>query len=336
MPFSWDDCFVSLADVLSGSDIAVAVSGGPDSMALAALLFRWCKKQGSKITLHALTVDHGLRAESKAEAAQVGKWLSDWPGVKHHVLAWQGEKREARIQEEARAARYKLMEEYCRERGIKNLFLAHHQDDQAETFLLRLAAGSGLDGLAGMAIRQPYKSIILLRPLLDIPKADLVAFCRAENIPFVDDPSNHKDRFARVRLRNSVEVLEREGLSSKRLATTSRRLARVRDMLEAETDKFMVSTQVNKNTNRIDFTYSSWRDAYKELVFRSVKRIFQNLGLQEDGGQPYGPRTERIEVLVTDILKSDPFRKRTLGGVVIVVDEKNDLIIFTKEAPKKG
>ena len=169
--------------------VAVGVSGGPDSMALAWLLSQISKTNPGSPPIHALTVDHGLRTESAAEAAQVGVWVSGWPGLTHHVLRWE-QGADTRIQEEARRARYDLMAEYCRARDIRHLFLAHHMDDQAETVLFRLAKGSGLDGLAGMKPWQERGDIVLLRPLLEIPKERLLETCASESIPFVKDPSN--------------------------------------------------------------------------------------------------------------------------------------------------
>ena len=132
--------------------IAVAVSGGADSLCLALLAGRWAKRMDGKAT--ALTVDHGLRDQSAEEALQVGRWLHS-EGMDHDILDWQGPKPKTGIQAAARAARYGLMQAWCREQEVLHLALAHTQDDQAETFLLRLGAGSGADGLAAMtAIRE--------------------------------------------------------------------------------------------------------------------------------------------------------------------------------------
>lgn len=128
--------------------LAVAVSGGPDSMALLLLAQEWAAARGGRVS--ALTVDHGLRAELSAEAAQVAQWAG-LLGVSHVALTWIGDKPTADIQAAAREARYCLLEEWCAASGVFHLLLAHHRDDQAETFLLRLARGSGLDGLAAIA-----------------------------------------------------------------------------------------------------------------------------------------------------------------------------------------
>lgn len=336
MSLSADEVFRNFSDLLSQKDIAVAVSGGPDSMALAVLLFGWLQGQEWTGTLHALSVDHGLRAESAAEAQAAGAWLrASCPGIRHSILRWEGAKPSSRVQEEARRARHALITAYCRKRGIAHVFLAHHQDDQAETFLMRLAAGSGLDGLSGMAERQKQEEITLLRPLLACPKAALVEFCREQKIPYVEDPSNRMGAFARVRLREAAKVLEREGLSAKRLSLTAKRLARAREVLEAETEKFMAVSLKRKDTDRFVFFKSVWSGAYEEIVFRAVRKVLQELGTDEESGYSYGPRTERMEALADDLLKSEPFRKRTLGGVVVWADGENDEIVFRKEAAKK-
>jgi tRNA(Ile)-lysidine synthase len=219
---------MKLADLVIQSDIAaflsksgrvaVAVSGGPDSMVLCRVL-SFAGEGADGINIHALTVDHGLRAEASEEAELVGEWVKGWPCVKHAVLTRKAVKGKTKIQEQAREDRYRLLARYCRDHGIETLFLAHPADDQAETILFRLAMGSGIDGLAGMQSRMQHQEhgLMLCRPFLGITKEDLVACCRAENIPYVTDPSNKNPHFARIRLRQSSEILAREGLSAKRL-----------------------------------------------------------------------------------------------------------------------
>src|SRR5690606_21458404 len=128
--------------------------------------------------IHALTVDHGLRAESAQEAKAVAAWVKDWPRIRHSVLNISALRGQSRRMEQAREKRYEVMARYCADKKIGHLFLAHHLDDQAETFLFRLAKGSGLDGLAAMKPRQRYDdNLVLLRPLLDTPKAALIKIC---------------------------------------------------------------------------------------------------------------------------------------------------------------
>ena len=178
--------------------IAVAVSGGADSLALALLLRDWARPRGYRLT--ALVVDHGLRAESAAEARGAVAVLGR-QHVEARLLRFQGAKPSANVQAAARAARYGLLSDWCARRGVLHLALGHHRDDQAETLLLRLGRGSGLDGLAGMAPVVELRDVRLLRPLLGVPRARLEASLRARGLAWIDDPSNRDRAHGRVRIR---------------------------------------------------------------------------------------------------------------------------------------
>lgn len=179
--------------------LAVGVSGGADSLALTLLAQRWvAERQGS---LLALVVDHGLRAEAAAEAARAVGWLTA-AGIQVRTLTWTGPKPSTGVQAAARAARYRLLEAACRSERILHLLLAHHADDQAETVAMRAGRGSGPDGLAGMAAVVERPGLRLLRPLLDVPKARLVATLRALGQPWIEDPSNRERRYRRAALRH--------------------------------------------------------------------------------------------------------------------------------------
>jgi tRNA(Ile)-lysidine synthase len=304
--------------------VAVGVSGGPDSMALAKLLGLWAKK--NDVMLHALTVDHGLRRESAKEAQQVGKILKSW-SLRHEILRWKGKKPKTRLMEEARAARYALIADYCQANKIKHLFLAHHQDDQAETFLFRLAKGSGLDGLAAMKKTQVLSaSLTALRPLLEIPKEQLVATCKKHKIAYIKDPSNETERFARPRLRKSWKILEEEGLSSKRLAVTAARLERARAGLDEIAGKAFIKNAITKETARIAFKKKLLTEP-EEIAFRVLLQAIRYLRTEES----YLPRMERIEQLFGDLRSSQPFRKRTLGGLVFERNDKKGVLIISLE-----
>lgn len=178
--------------------IAVGVSGGPDSTALALLAGRWARdRQGSIL---ALVVDHGLRPESAAEAALVAERLTN-RGMAVRVLTRCGPRPAGGIQAAAREARMSLLGEACRELGILHLMLGHQREDQAETVAMRSRRGSGDTGRAGMAAVREIRGLRLLRPLLGIPRRRLVATLRAMNEPWLEDPSNRDLRFDRARLR---------------------------------------------------------------------------------------------------------------------------------------
>ena len=167
-----------------------------------------------------------------------GAWLREL-GLAHAVLVWQREgSPSAALQARARAARYDLMAAYCHANGIPALVTAHHLDDQAETFLMRLKRGSGLDGLAAIPARGAWAGIAVLRPLLDVPKARLVATLDAAGIAFVSDPSNSDPRFERARVRGSSDAFAALGLTPEALALSARRLRRAREALDHEAARF--------------------------------------------------------------------------------------------------
>lgn len=178
--------------------LAVAVSGGSDSMALCLLADEWARARGGRVV--ALTVDHGLRAESAEEAETVRRWLAA-RGIGHHILRWEGDKPRSGVQEEARRARYRLLEDWCREHRVLHLLLGHHADDQAETILMRRARGSGAVGLAGMSAVRELTHARLLRPLLAAPKSALRAYLQAQGQAWVEDSGNASPAYARTRLR---------------------------------------------------------------------------------------------------------------------------------------
>ena len=183
--------------------VAVAVSGGPDSLALVILADRWARQRGGQIC--ALSVDHRLRPESEAEINQLAGWLAA-RSIHHRVLVWEGKKPVSRIQETARMARYQLLEGWCRAHSCLHLLTGHHRDDQIETHLLRRDRQSGPDGLAGMSAIRETDSCRILRPLLEIPKARLLATLAAEGQPFITDPSNLNSAYARARLRDRAHI----------------------------------------------------------------------------------------------------------------------------------
>lgn len=310
--------------------VAAAVSGGPDSMALCALLNGWA--EGQAISVHALIVDHGLRSGSAAEAEMVAERLKMNSHVEPVILKWEGDKPKAGVQEEARKARYDLMARYCREHGIAHLFLGHHRDDQAETVLFRLAKGSGLDGLTGMQPVQNYDGhLTLLRPLLAFSKDDILATCAGVGIEYVRDPSNESAAFARVRLRQSAEILSEEGLSAKRLAVTAKRLSRARKALDSIAEKTYKETVLEIKPKRIVFKYDVLVSEPEEIVLRCLLKAIGRLRPEAD----YSPRMEKVEDILHDLisLKSGggSFRKRTLGGVVFAHDEKAGAFVLSQE-----
>ncbi len=175
--------------------IAVAVSGGADS---TALLF-FCKKHNLDIT--ALTVDHGLRAESKEEAEKI-KAICTSLNIEHHTLNWDSSGALNKMQKASRDARYDLMINFCKSHHIKTLFLAHHQDDLLETFIMRIWQKSGILGLASMSALTEKDGVILARPFLNTPKEKLIDYLKKQNIPYIEDPSNTNKKYLRSAARS--------------------------------------------------------------------------------------------------------------------------------------
>lgn len=311
--------------------VAVAVSGGPDSMALAALVSEWGAAEG-RGAAHAVIVDHGLRPESFQEAQLVMARLSAFPGLLPRLLSWDGDKPATGIMEKARAARYGLLTEYCKNQGIRGLFLAHHQDDQAETFLIRLAKGSGLDGLSGMSPVREEGDIALLRPFLGVSKARLVATCRARGIPFVEDPSNANPAYLRPRLRAAREILEKEGLESKRLAQTAARLARARGALDFYARQACEAVVRFQNSEHISVNYEIMETYPEEIRLRVILILLSKL---DPGFQARSIRMERLEPLVTSLFSSDSFPRRTLGGFVFSRHARRGEILIEREKKNK-
>lgn len=191
--------------------IALAVSGGADSLCLTLLTHQWAQKY--HIPCVALTFDHKWRPESAKEAAQVKKWLAKY-GIEHHTLTFAGTPAKTRKEERARQARYQALTDWCRQHHIATLLIAHNKEDQAETFLLRLARGSGVDGLSAMHPITFFDNIRLVRPLLAYSHQQLCATLKQTfHQRWIEDPSNQDTQYERVRLRQAQDILSNLGLT---------------------------------------------------------------------------------------------------------------------------
>ena len=295
--------------------LTVGVSGGSDSLSLCLLADQWVKDRGG--SLLALTVDHGLRPGSGDEA----KWLAAnlaARGIDHTILPWTGPKPDTRVHESARAARHALLIDACRGAAVAHLLLGHCLEDQAETLLLRLSKGSGVDGLAGIAPIRETAGPRLLRPLLGKPKSRLRATCRSFAQAWIDDPSNADARFARSRLRTVTEVLGGEGLSADRLAGTARRAGLDRAALETAVARAgaRAVTLFPEGYARIDWAAMDGEPAAVRLRLLSAV-------LRTVGGGEYPPRLERLERLSAMIDDGTLHGGRTLAGCRICPDTRS-------------
>ncbi len=304
--------------------IAIAVSGGADSMALALLARRWSAR------IVALHVDHGLRRESAAEADQVARWLAAC-GIPCHILRWHGEKPRTRIQEAARTARYRLLEGWCREHDVDALLLAHQADDLAETFLFRLGRGSGLYGLAAMMPSAPpltpgERLPRRHRPLLDWPKSRLVATCRAAGQAWLEDPANRDPAYARTRIRTLLATPPLPGLESERLAGVARRLGRARAALEHAVAAHLAAHVRVDARGHAETARDAFLAAPEEVVLRALSLLLVALG-----GRLYPPRQQRL-LNALEALRSPRFRGLSLGGCLIRPHRGGELLLCREPA----
>ena len=235
VPISARDAKRLFADWKAAPAIVLAVSGGPDSIALMWLAARWRRALVRGPRLIAVTVDHGLRDEAAAEAREVGR-LARSLDLPHRTLRWTGPKPKTGLPAAARAARYRLLAQAAQAARATHILTAHTRDDQAETLLMRLLRGSGIAGLAAMARETEREGVLLARPLLNVPKSQLIATLQRAKIGFADDPTNRDASFTRPRIRTLLPALAAEGGDARNLARLAARLARANAAVEILAD----------------------------------------------------------------------------------------------------
>ncbi len=297
--------------------LAVAVSGGPDSLALCLLADRWARRWGGAVT--GLIVDHGLRPESADEARQTAAWLAARE-IASQVLTWSGAKPAVGIQAAARSARYRLLGAWCRAAGVLHLLVAQHQDDQAETVALRLDRASGPDGLAGMAAVRELPGLRLLRPLLGVPKAALRAVLEAERQRWLEDPSNRAPGFARARLRAGP------GLDIGALTRLAGAQGAARRALDAAVAAWLAQHVRMSPHGFVLMMQAALAAAPADIARRALEQT-----LLAVGGRPYPPRRPRLDRLLQELrAAAHRFAGRTLGGCRLLV--RGDRLLVCREA----
>lgn len=360
----------SLFDDLKGVPaLILAVSGGPDSSALMLLAARWRDRlMGKKPKLVAVTIDHGLRPESKREAGAVAR-LARRLKLAHRTLRWTGRKPKTGLQRAARAARYQLLAEAARDARARHILTAHTLDDQAETVLIRMSRGSGLTGLAAMqrisvipvrersersrnpsgvtlrnmdsapgpsgrpGMTEKDASLCLVRPLLDLPKVRLIATLQAANIAYADDPSNRDPRFTRARLRGLMGALAAEGLTPARLALLARRLKRADRALEAAVDRAAADLALPPAVSGgLAFNARGVAQLPGEIALRLLGRAVGAIG---DEGPVELAKLERLKTAL-DAAQSEMRKRfrRSLAGAVVTVSGSQ--ILVERAPPRHG
>jgi tRNA(Ile)-lysidine synthase len=313
-PVSAGEAKALFADLTSEPVVILAISGGPDSMALLALAARWRASLRHGPALIAVTVDHGLRAESAKEANTVKRQAREL-GVTHRTLRWTGPKPKSGLQEAAREARYHLLSKEAARSGARKVLTAHTLDDQAETILLRLARGSGLPGLAAMTRASDIFNTCVMRPLLGLPKSRLIATLSNLGIVYADDPSNRDPRFTRARLRGVMPVLASEGLSAERLALLARRVRRAEAALEHAVSAASSGVLLSPwgEGQRIVFEAAAFGGLPEEIALRLLGRAITHAG--DEGPVELG----KLETLYAALSQDRPSGsiRRTLAGALV-------------------
>ncbi|HFD87825.1 MAG TPA: tRNA lysidine(34) synthetase TilS [Gammaproteobacteria bacterium] len=329
-------------DLKSYFPLTLAVSGGVDSMCLMHLVSRWIERQmhNADRQVQVVTVDHALRSGSTAEARLVARQAAAL-GLPHKILVWEGDKPATGLQQAARHARYGLIREYLAGQARKTgggdmpaLVSAHHLDDQAETVLMRLARGSGADGLGAMGRKVHAHGLVILRPLLEVPKARLLATARERDIAFMEDPSNANRDFERVRLREARNVLDELGLSSRALALSARRLARAARAIELAVDDLIARSDLKvHDCGYVSLQFAPFLHASEELRIRLMARVLRAMnGGTGRSGAPVN--LEKLEDLVT-ALDSPDFSGATLQRCQILVGRQERLVVL-RESGRDG
>jgi tRNA(Ile)-lysidine synthase len=328
-PVGDDELSALFAPLAGVGKVALAVSGGADSLALLHLFHRW-RRGGSSPGAVVLTVDHRLRKESRREAAGVVA-VAEAFGIAARILVWKGDHPKTGIEAAARAARYRLLLAACRDEGAGHLLLAHHRDDQAETLLLRLARGSGIFGLAGMRPQVRAGDVTIVRPLLDVPRSRLAATVAMAGLEPVADPMNNDPKFARARIRRIMPLLAADGIDPAGLAAAAKRFAAAADAIDDAAARFMTEAVAidDLGVARLD------RERFAAMPRETALRVLARL-LAAIGGDEYPPRSEQLSALA-EAVSAFPGKgrfKRTLGGTV--VEWRQGRFHFYREVGRTG
>ena len=299
---------------------AVAVSGGPDSLALAFLAKIYSII--NKLAIKFFIVDHKLRKESSLEAKKVKKLLKGL-NIDSEILSWNGKKPKKNIQSIARKKRYELLFLKCKKYKINNLLLGHHLDDLYENFFIRIVRGSGLKGLASLNKTNQINKINLIRPLLAFDKSDLIFISKYVFNFYVSDPSNNDFKYTRVRIRSFIEELKKEGFDKNKLFLTISNLRRSNETLlfYVEQNK-KLNSFLNRNKNELILNENFFKNPY-EVTFRSMTDSIKIIG-----GKYNAVRGKKIDNILNRI-ENNVLIRETLGGCVI--KKLNQTVIISKE-----
>lgn len=289
--------------------VGVAVSGGSDSMALLDLMVHWAR--GNEVSVHAVTVDHGLRVEARSEAERVNRFCAD-RDIPHSILTWGQWDGAGNLQARARDARYRLLADWSRECAVDVVAIGHTRDDQAETFLMRLARQAGVDGLAGMKPRFERNGAVFVRPLLSQSRQELRDYLVRQNIAWIADPSNEDHRFDRIKARKALVELERLGVTSEGLAQTAQNMRMASATLSHYTRQEAEKHVIEDHGDLIV--------EHNPTCPPEIERRLIVAGLQYVGGGVYSPRRMGIINLDLGLMESG---SHTLAGCLVTKENRN-------------
>jgi len=290
--------------------LAVAVSGGADSMALLLLAHRWAKDKGGAVT--ALTVDHNLRSESRQEAEQVHNWCRQH-GITHHILSWVPPVLSSGLQAHAREARYHLLTQWCHAHRVLHLLVAHHEGDQAETLFFRLARGSGMDGLASMPAVSQLDGVRLIRPLLNTPKSVLEETLRHYNQKWIEDPTNQQAYYTRNHIRQQLESSDGADGIILRANIMAQKFGVIRNTLENKLASHLTQVISLFPEGYAIIGHKAFLQLAPELAMRALSALTVTLS-----GDSYTPRSEKLERFYKEIITDRIIRRRSFAGLLFI------------------
>ena len=304
--------------------VAIAVSGGVDSMCLAFLLNKICKL--NNIIFTAITVDHKLRKDSTFEANEVARYLKN-QHINHVILTWEHETIKSDIQNKARQARYKLICDYCKDHNIENLFVAHTYDDQAETVLLRILRGSGIDGISGIEFKTKINEINVIRPFLQFRKSQILSFMKDQNIFWLEDKSNKEVKFDRVKVRNLISKCDKDFKFTQRLNLLSENARRARNFFESYLKEIFKKYCTIGDLGFISIGKTNFIDHHEEIKLRLINYIIKYVKNDFDN---YPIRIEQLKYILRNLNNLNQ-QKFTISGCIILIDQ---IVIYFYKEPK--
>ena len=301
----------------------VAISGGPDSLALSALGKAYGNEKKTKV--YYVLIDHGIRANSSKEALSVKKLLKKH-GISLTILK-NKKKIKSNLQSQARTIRYKLLLNFCNKYKIKFILTGHHRDDQIETFLIRLSRGSGIQGLSSMnKMTKLNNRTKLFRPLLDVNKEDLIFLAKKCYGKIFKDPSNANQKYLRTNIRNLIKQFEKNGIKRDQIINSINNLSATRDTLNSyiqNIEKKCLVKKRNTVTINLKIFLLENNDIQLKILSNSLKYISKKY---------YPPRAKKVLNLIGRIMIKKE-TKATLGGCVIN-KRQNNLVIFREKLKK--